>query len=294
MKSAEDIKKHFQKSTLGTNHDKHEIIFEKIQRAHDQSKTTAPALSGLTIRSTIMKNPITKLAAAAVMIIAVLVGISLLDSSATSVAWSEVVRKVEASRGLIVRCAETNSFVPDEGDYAIKYFCPTHSRTDSYKDGLITRSSYSDFETRTFTGLYHTRKHCLIGTIGAGIDGFLEKHEDWTNPGYMVETILSCEHTKLEQRIIEGVLCEGIETTDPAFLGPMPEVDRLEAQLRLWVDVETRYPVLLESKISGEHNGEALDSEGVMDQFRWDVDLEPSVFEPNIPPDYYYEDMRNL
>jgi len=182
--------------------------------------------------------------------------------------------------------------MPDGDDYSIKYFCPTHSRTDTYKDGLVTRSSFSDFETRTYTGLYHTHKNCLIGTI-TEIEGFLEKHEDWTNPGYIVETILSCEHTKLEQRIIEGVLCEGIETTDPAFLGPMPEVDRLEAQLRLWVDVETRYPVLLESKVSAEYNGEAVDSESVMDQFQWDVDIEPSVFEPNIPPDYYCEDMRN-
>ena len=294
MKSIEEVKKFFNNAAISTNHRMDENVLDKVLIAHEKTTNTKSAAIEPNIRRTVMKSPITKLAAAAVVVIAVLVGISLLDSSATSVAWSEVVRRVEASRGLILRCTATSSFVPDEGDYAIKYFCPTHSRTDSYKDGLITRSSYSDFETRTFTGLYHTRKHCLIGTIGTGIDGFLEKHEDWTNPGYMVETILSCEHTKLEQRIIEGVLCEGIETTDPAFLGPMPEVDRLEAQLRLWVDVETRYPVLLESKISGEHNGEALDSEGVMDQFQWDVDLEPSVFEPNIPPDYYYEDMRNL
>ena len=58
------------------------------------------------------------------------------------------------------------------------------------------------------------------------------------------------------------------------------------------LDVETQYPVLLESKISAEHNGEVLGSEGVMDQFQWDVELDPSLFEPNIPPDYV--DMRTL
>lgn len=242
-----------------------------------------------------MKSPIMRLATAAVVIAGITLGLfEFIGVDSTSDVWADVVRRVKASRGLIVRCTETSSFVPDEGGYAIKYFCPTHSRTDSYKDGSITRSSYSDFETRTFTGLYHTRKHCLIATIGTGIDGFLEKHEDWMNPGYMVETILSCEHTKLEQRIIEGVLCEGIETTDPAFLGPMPEVDRLEAQLRLWVNAETKFPVLFEWKVNAEAEGEAISSECVMDQFQWDVDLEPSVFEPNIPPDYYYEDMRNL
>ncbi len=75
MKPAEDIRRYFQKSTLSTNHDKHEAIFEKIQRAQDQSRTTAPALSGLNLRSKIMKSPITKLAVAAVVAIVAVVGI---------------------------------------------------------------------------------------------------------------------------------------------------------------------------------------------------------------------------
>ncbi|MHC4168804.1 MAG: hypothetical protein ACYSWQ_17790 [Planctomycetota bacterium] len=233
MKSIEDVEKFFTNAAIGTNANMDEAVLNKVLIAHEKATNTKSAVMQPKIRRTVMKSPITKLAAAAVVVIAVLVGISLLDGSATSVAWSEVVRKVEASRGLIVRCTEANSFMPEKGDYLIKYFCPTHSRTDTYKGGLITRSFYSDFETKTFTGVFHTRKHYLTGTIGTEIEGFLEKHEDWTNPGYIVETILSCEHTRLEQRIIEGVLCEGIETTDPAFLGPMPEVDRLEAQLRL-------------------------------------------------------------
>lgn len=262
------------------------ILGDALTAMEDAKKAT-PAVARPNIWRIIMKNRITKPAVAAAIITVAVLGIfEFIDTdSKSSVVWAEVVRKVEASRGLIVRCTETNSFMPDGDDYSIKYFCPTHSRTDTYKDGLVTRSSFSDFETRTYTGLYHTHKNCLIGTI-TEIEGFLEKHEDWTNPGYIVETILSCEHTKLEQRIIEGVLCEGIETSDPSFLGPMPEVDRLEAQLRLWVDVETRYPVLLEYKGSAEYNGEAVDSESVMDQFQWDVELDPSIFEPNIPDDY--------
>lgn len=240
-----------------------------------------------------MKSPITKLAAAAAVIAAVTLGLfEFIGTGSTSgVVWADVAKKVNASRGLIVRCVESIS--SNEGDYTIKYLSPTHSRSDAYKGGQLTRSFYSDFDTKTFTGIFHTRKHYLIDTFTGSAEGFLEKHEDWMNPRYLVETILSCKHTKLEQKTIEGVLCEGIETTDPAFLGPLPEpVDRLEAQLRLWVNVETQYPVLLESKISAEHNGEVMESEGIMDQFQWDVELDPSLFEPNIPPDY--ESMNNL
>ena len=96
MKSAEDIKKYFQKSTLSTNPDRHEVIFEKIQRAQDQSKTTAPAMSGLNLRSKIMKSPITKTAAAAVIVVGLSMGIYLIDQAATP-AWA-IEQSIEAMK----------------------------------------------------------------------------------------------------------------------------------------------------------------------------------------------------
>jgi outer membrane lipoprotein-sorting protein len=99
--------------------------------------------------------------------------------------------------------------------------------------------------------------------------------------------ILPVEHSKLGQETIEGVLCEGIETTDPVCLGPLPgQVNNMEVEFRLWVSAETGYPVMYESKMSGEHEGEVWESESVTDQFQWDVELDPSIFDPNIPPDY--------
>ena len=94
MKSAEDIKKYFQRSTLSTNPDRHEVIFEKIHRAQDQSKTTSPALSGFIFRSKIMKSPIIKFAAAAVIIALVVLGLfEFIGTESTSgVVWAEVVR----------------------------------------------------------------------------------------------------------------------------------------------------------------------------------------------------------
>jgi hypothetical protein len=113
------------------------------------------------------------------------------------------------------------------------------------------------------------------------------------NSGYLVQRILFGEHRKLGQKTIEGVLCEGIETTDPAVLGPLPgPVNRLGVEMRLWVSVETKYPIMFESKISVEAEGQAMSSEGVMDQFQWDVELDPSFLKANIPPDYV--DMRTL
>jgi len=75
MKSAEDIKRYFQKATLSTNPDKHESIFEKIQSAQDLPTTKTPVLLRFNNRSIIMRNPITKFTAAVVIVIAVGYGV---------------------------------------------------------------------------------------------------------------------------------------------------------------------------------------------------------------------------
>jgi hypothetical protein len=70
-------------------------------------------------------------------------------------------------------------------------------------------------------------------------------------------------------------------------MGPVPEpITHLGVQMQLWVDVKTRYPVLFEVKLRATVEGKEVSSECVMDQFQWDVDLAPRLFEPNIPSDY--------
>lgn len=98
MKSVEDIKRYFQKSTLSTNDDRHEAIFEKIQRAQDQSKTTTPASYRLSLRSNIMNNRITKFAAAAVIVIAVLLSMTYFSKTTPMTYAIEQTR--EANRGV--------------------------------------------------------------------------------------------------------------------------------------------------------------------------------------------------
>ncbi len=243
-----------------------------------------------------MKSPILKLATGAVVIALVALGLfEFIDTENSSgVVWAEVARKVETSRGSVVRCTETSSFQPsDETDYSITYTSPRYSRKDVYKGGQITDSYYTNLETKTYTGVHHTRKHYLSITITPSKEGFMEKQDDWMNPRYLVQKILSCEHRELGQKTIDGILCEGIETTDPAIFGPLPgPVDRLEMEMRLWVNVETQYPVMFEWKVNAEAEEQVVKSEAVMDQFQWDVELDPNFLEPNIPPDYV--DMRTL
>ena len=289
MKPEKDIKKYFQNSTLSTNPDKHEAIFEKILSAHEKANQQAPA-QPVNIGRIIMKSPIVKLTAAAIIILAVLGLFEFIGTESTSgVVWADVVRKVQASRGLIVRSTDIKS--SGEGDYSITYTSPQYSRKDFYENRQIIRTGYVDFtasDTNTLIDVFHKNKLSLTTTFKKSeYELFLEWHNDWTNPGFLVQKILSVDHIKLGQETIEGVLCEGIETTDPACLGPLPaQINNLQVEFRLWVSTETGYPVLYENKISGEYEGQRDESGCIMDQFQWNIELDPAIFEPIIPPDY--------
>ena len=97
--------------------------------------------------------------------------------------------------------------------------------------------------------------------------------ERWSTPQGLVNLCLSLEHHELGQQTIDGVLCEGIEATIPN--GPSG---------RLWVSVETGYPVLVEVEMAGDEA--SVRQTTTLDQFQWNVDLSAEGVEPDIPGDY--------
>ena len=241
-----------------------------------------------------MKSLSAKIAVAAVIIAAVVLGLFefIGGDDGSGVVWAEVARKVQASGSLVTRWRESGSVsstvVFEETDYSIKYFSPLGSRTDVYRDGQVAWSRCTNAETKTTTVVYHGDKRYYSYQRDEGIEEFLDKDEDWTNPIYLVQTILSIEHTELGQKTVDGILCEGLETSDPAVMGDLVDMaDSLDVHMILWVDVQTQYPVRFEYRAVVEAEGEAAKYNCVIDQFQWDADIDPSRFELEIPDDYY-------
>ena len=94
MKPAEDIKRYFQKSTLSTNPDVHEIIFEKVLRAQDQSRRTEPASYRLNIWSNVMKNTKIRIAVAAVVVVACGAGLFMWGGT-SNIALADVLSRIQ-------------------------------------------------------------------------------------------------------------------------------------------------------------------------------------------------------
>ncbi len=103
------------------------------------------------------------------------------------------------------------------------------------------------------------------------------------DPREIVRQYMSTQYTELGPDTIDGIEVEGIETTDPKVFGGI-----FESYIgRLWVDVKTNLPVRMEMEMQvGIGQSASMQTSMVMDQFQWDIKLEQSVFELNIPADY--------
>ena len=274
---------------IHSNPEVNQAVLKDLLQQIDCAETQKPAASPPNLRRTIMKNRISKLAITAVVIVTVVLGLFefLGGNNPSGVVWAEVAQKVEASRGVIYRNRATRSGRPADSDYTIVYLSDTKSRHDSYKGEEIIRTTYCDFNAKTVAFIAHDTKKYMQDTMSE--ETLREQHSAWASPKRWITEFLSRDYRKLGQKTIDGVLCEGLETTDATFGVATFEVDSMLA--RIWVSVKTGYPVMLEGEVTGGGD-EKIHIKGVLDQFQWDVELDPGIFEPNIPPDYV--DMRTL
>jgi hypothetical protein len=92
--------------------------------------------------------------------------------------------------------------------------------------------------------------------------------------------ILSGDYRETGRRTINGIEVEGIECNNDGITGNENTV------MRLWVDVETNLPIRIEVEGEQMEAGQMRPHKFVMENFQWNVELDESIFEPNIPDDY--------
>ena len=223
-----------------------------------------------------MRSPIVRLGIAAAIIAVVGLGIVEFISTGgkSGVVWAEVAKNVEASPGVIFRARDTGSRDPNDAwpnAYRIFWRSAALDRADWYRNGQIHRTIYTNLDTKTLTGVLHDRKMYSREALSDERIQSARAQKGWTNPQELINMALSVEHRALGRKTIDGVLCEGIEATGPDG-----------GTGRIWVGVETGYPVLIE--FEGTKGG--VRTTGTLDQFRWNADLLAEGIEPEIPAGY--------
>jgi hypothetical protein len=257
-----------------------EQILQKVNQLCASKQTESPF-----IRRIIMKSSITKLAVASVIIVVVGLGIFAFigTGSKSGLVWAEVAQKVQASRGVIYRTRKIGIGDPNDDwpkGHIMHYKSPLHSRTDWYREGQIRRTVNFDLSTKTVVWLAHDAK--VYNKEPMKDETVQSVQSEWLHPEDITSRILSFEHRKVGTRTIDGVLCEGLETNDPAVCGAPPTKTFVG---RLWVSVETWYPVLIEVEATDGEDG-SVRMNGFVDQFQWDVEFSPDDRDISIPPDF--------
>jgi hypothetical protein len=156
-------------------------------------------------------------------------------------------------------------------------------RMETFQDGALTMTFICHNAEQKVLILKHSPKQYSLTEMSGEMQAEVaQKQAGAMNPKAIVEQLLSGQYTELGREAIDGVEAEGVEIHDP----PEDKDDsRIDSHvIRLWVGVETEYPVRMESEIVG--NGGNLRATQVVDQFEWHIDLDPDLFQLDVPSDY--------
>jgi len=299
MKSADNIKRLFQDAPIGTNPKMDQAVLKKVLDVSEKARSSQSAAVWPTVGRILMRSRITQMATAAVIIIACCVGLFLWSNTGAGMALADVLTKLQqvTSYRYQVRSTTTKqqrtgvrtSAVLVSKEYGLKR---TITEVDP-NEIESTRGKYAVgdewyllLQSNSIVGISHENKtyHRFIYD-GAKIDFYKEQYND---PRIIVEQILNCEHENIGRSIIDGATVEGFQTTDPnyggGFFGKSDRGGKLKkADVKLWVDVNTFLPVLLEEDVATEGGSRVHE---LNYDFHWNVSVAPEDFEPNIPEDY--------
>ena len=284
MRPADDMDKLIKKLQFKASADLDKRVHDDISKALAESEETQSAVPQPGIWRTVMKNPIAKLAAAAVIIIAALIGISPISSS--GVALADVLEKVEQVRAFMYKMdiAVTGNVMPRDAKHQATIIV-------SLDHGMIMEMTTTDANglekmTQQTYVVPHEKAIILIMPEEEKY-ARMEIDDEWlarmkkenNDPREMISRILDCEYTELGRSVIDGVAVEGFETTDPTFYGIGMET----AKVTLWVDVRTWLPVLTEMDIEmNKQSGMRF----VIYDYRWDIQVDQTEFIPAIPENF--------
>lgn len=285
MRPTDDIRRFIDKAAVSTNPPADKAVLETVLMARRKATDKASAVAKPSVRSIIMRNSYVKLALAAVVILAVVLGLTefLSPGGKSGVAWAQVMEKAAQAPTVVFNATSEYSYPQGR-----KLVLPSKSY-ESAEYGIKSEIYYEG----KLLGIHYILPRQKV-TYRIRVDRKQYWRIDWSDeeaarrsqiddPRTWLKQILSGEYTKLGRTTINGKAAEGVECK-------LPQVAGADNIMRLWVDVETNLPVRIESERLAMMEGQMRPQKGVMENFEWDVQLDESLFEPNIPPDYTPEE----
>ncbi len=260
MRPAEDIDNLIKKLRYKAGAEAHDRILGNVLRALDKSEKQKAGATAPDIWRTIMKSPITKIAAAVVVISGVLIVMHFAGLSTTTVTFADVIKPI-----LNAQTAELDIIIGEEGEGPVIHDMVMGSRirrTLSNMEGIV---AIIDLQDGRILQLTHEKKEAAYIDL-----------KDWSSiPNYMerlrnvIDGLQAHPEFKVEElgeQEIDGQKLIGFRAMHP------------KAEITIWADPETALPVRIEST-GGQ-------MKLITKNLKFDVPMDESLFSMEVPPEY--------
>ena len=298
MRRAEDIKRMIKKTKIRTNPEVNEAVLNGLLNRLDKAESVRINAKQPNVWSIIMKSPITKLATAAVVIIACVIGLSLWRTTGSGIALADVLARMEKVKAF--RCQWREKMTGEDldkkpyssesrGTFLIsqEYGWKTIFEDLDPNGGKSTSELYRLPDKKTIISILHKQKKYSREEFDA------RWAEEWwksaNDPRTVTKRILECTHESLGRSTIDGIEVEGFQSNDPNCLGNRKAKVKVAVDVKMWADVKTRLPVRYEFTTAyyDQMGDRIIDQEHfVMHDFQWDVPVDAAECVPVIPDDY--------
>jgi len=269
MRPAEDIDKLIKKLRYKAGAETHERILGNVLQALDKSEKQKLGATTPNIWRTIMKSPITKLAAAAAIIIVVLIGIHQFGGSTP--AFAEVVRPfLTAHTATFKMTMEVEGVPPQKFD--CMYAEPARMRQTAQDNRAVV---ISDFQLGRIVTLLPAQKRAMVIEMENMPD---EDHSKFNMFREIRKHLQEAQDTEdetvqfLGEKEIDGLTVIGYHVQKPAV------------DITVWADPQTKLPVEM-TNTSGP-------TTYTMTDIVFDVELDESLFNLEVPDGYTVRTMQ--
>ena len=266
MRPADKTKQFIKNASINSNPEINEAVLKELLNELDKSLSMPCAAREPNIWRTIMRSPITKIAAAAVIIASVAAGMYFLGVPTESVAWADVVRPILTARTVVF------NVISVEGEN-VPITRVMNMGTQRVRGEVLSADGKTvqvivifDYDASRMLTLNPKQK------IAALIDlkDLPEKPENVLEVlRNMVTEIQNDPDVSVEplgEKEIDGRIAKGFRATGP------------DGELTIWADPQSALPIRMEQKWRQIHY-EFID-------FEFDVVLDESLFSMEIPEGY--------
>lgn len=266
MKQADDIKKMYEQARFDTRSSADEAVLKKMKEIFLEVGKSEPQKAEISIWSKFMKSKLTKLAAAAVIIAAVIIGLNFLGVIGKGgITWADVIKPIFTAKtakfDMIIGNEETGTVITD----MVK-----GSRINRKVGGVEHSKIVIDLETSqvvTFDEINKTVMFIDLKNLPQ-IPNYLEHLRNVIN---QLQNVPGFEVKKLGEKNIDGVEAVGFQASGPGL------------ELTIWANAQTAYPVRIEQQ---ENNMNIISK-----NFQFDLEMDDSLFSIEVPPDYKEQKM---